>query len=254
MEQENLEQVTEVSQDITINNNSNNMVIPFNITIDQAIKKYKKYLLNPLIPHAFRKKDVITTMKKIYVPAKYIDVNMQGKVNYVATDNGKEDKYGVSSIVNFDYKNLLVILSSPFNDTKYKKVLSYNSELITNFVDDNSGVEIINGDINIDEEIDNIKKDITNKSLKLIKSNIKHDSSKLNSNLTHTVITKNVDVLIPVYYLEIDFNNKKYHFIMNGNTGDNKTELTTSIVRIILISILLFIVIFLLAILVVYLF
>lgn len=226
--------------------------IPFCKDINFAVKEYKKKVMfNPLIPFIFKKKMIINSMKKIYIPATLVNANISGNVSYIAFDNKKKknNKYNVTMSVNIDYDNLVVSKYSVV-DKMFNNISEYDYSKIDNNCIDNFCY--ICGDLNDNDIINIVNKKIMRKSLNIVKNNINHQFKKIDTNNLDINIKSNDNILVPIYLLTIKYNDKDYLYMVNGQSGESTVSLTFGKKNIIISCLILFGLIFLLSFLIAY--
>jgi len=240
------------------NDTSNNDymgVIPFNITIDEAISTYKnRILFNPIVPLIFKKNETVKAISKIYIPAYLVDVNVNGEVKFLAgkktvMTRDKEKytelkKYSIKNYNNFDYRNILISLCSKIDDHLFRSVCVYDCQ---NLEEINFNDTFVDSDIEVDKLVNDIKEKTINKSLSTIKNSILYELKKLIENNLQVNIINSKKIYIPVYFLNVKYKDKNYQYIMNGQNGKFKINVPLGIVETIISSLLLFFIIFIIS-------
>lgn len=238
---------------------NNIKVIPFSIGVDDAIKKYKKKVMfNPLIPLVFKNKNTINNIKRVYIPVYLTDVNQNGIIEFIAGDkNGKvvsDKKYDVIYTVNFDYRDYLVNVSNSINDDIFSSICEYNYNNIQDskysLLDDC----FIASNLSLEEVTNKMKDVISKHSISVVKNNMNHTLKKLKNDSTIVNFNNTRVVYVPVYLLNINYKNKNYQYIMNGENGKEKINLVYGLLNTIIFSTLVAVLIFLISYLVAYFF
>lgn len=232
------------------------LVLPFSKTVEDAKKTYKKKVMfNPVIPFLFKKKNVINTIKKVYVKNTSFDLKISGETTFLAVDNhnvnNNQKKYKVVLNSNFDYNDVLVNNISKVNDDLFERVGNYNFNNLVNYESSflNNGVYVLERDIELEEKARN---NALKCSLNVIKDNVKHDKKKLDKNDMGIIINSKKEVLVPIYLLKINYENKDYFYLMNGVTGEDVIETTIGKLEVVLFSLVVFLIIFVIAFLIAY--
>ena len=232
-------------------------IIPFSISRDEAIRKYKKKVkFNPLVPLIFKKKDTIENMKRIYLPAFLSDVNQNGTIEFIAGDkNGKvvdNKRYDVIHSVNFDYKDYLLSVSNNIDDDVFSSICEYN---YNNLKDTKYSVEedyFIASNISPEEVATKGREKIAKHSVGIVRNNVKHSLKKLKTDESIINFVNAKEVYVPVYLLNVKYKNNNYQYIMNGENGKDKINLVYGILDIIIFSTIVAGIIFLIAYLIAY--
>jgi len=236
-------------------------MIPFKIDKNAAINKYKNnFKFNPLVPLIFKKKNTISSIEKVYISTELSDVNVSGNISFFAGDKEMKDnkekikKYDVKNTVNFDFKNIMVCGNSKIskkdfyniNDYDLTQIQQFNSALL---IDDTS---IIYSDLSPMDISNNITNVVMDYSLGTVKKNINHQLKKIRDNKLAVKFTNNKSVLVPLYLLNVNYNGKFYTYLMNGQTGKSKVNITYGKKELIITSLILFFLIFIISLLIVY--
>ena len=227
---------------------SNAMFIPFYRSISNALDDYKYKTKGFMIPKSFKDKKIVNCIKKVYLPAYLVDVNVKGQVKYFGADKigrNETSKYELVYDSNFDFKNVLVCGYSKINDIVFNKICSYQYNKSLPYSDDLfNDSYFISYDL-VPLEISNkINNRVMKHCLNEIRGNITHSLKKLHKNEMDVKIKEYNKIYVPVYILNFRYNNKKYFYLMNGQSGDSYIDLEYSRVAIIIFSIILFIIIF----------
>ena len=234
-------------------------LIPFSKTQKDFISKYKKILRKKVfIPNIFYNNKIIKTCNNLYLP--YYLCNMHSKakiyidtkkVNKWIADNYKYNKIDDYALVRFceaDLEDVLVMISNKMDKIRLANIMPYNFAELIDYKDiDNYIYEDCKKSINKE----NLRTEIENIVIKNIFSRIKdYDVVELKNIQTTVSNFKYKKVLLPLWVLNIEYKNKMYYFIMNGQTGKVYYELPTSKLKIFSIFIITFIIVFLILVLV----
>lgn len=247
--------------ELEYNDNFNSvLVLPFEKDLDFVKKDYKVGTLkNPIIPFAFRKKEVLTSIKRVYLRSKCLGLKVSGEASFLAVDknsinkkDSQEHKYKVVMNSNFDYDNVLVNGITNVNKKLINEIDDYNLSGLVNFDWNNFENEIAIIDNEVVDKTDKVKDDVLKCSVNVIKDSIKHDSKKLEQNNLDVVINSEKDVLLPIYIARIDYKGKRYFYLVNGSTGKVAADFVIGKLELVLFSIFFFLVVFLIAFLIAY--
>ena len=234
-------------------------LIPFSKTQKDFISKYKKILRKKVfIPNIFYNNKIIKTCNNLYLP--YYLCNMHSKakiyidtkkVNKWIADNYKYNKIDDYALVRFceaDLEDVSVRISNKMNKVRLNNIMPYDFNKLIDYKDiDNYIYEDCKKSINKE----NLRTEIENIVIKNIFSRIKdYDVVELKNIQTTVSNFKYKKVLLPLWVLNIEYKNKMYYFIMNGQTGKVYYELPTSKLKMFAIFIVTFIIVFLILVLV----
>lgn len=237
-------------------------IIPFKIEKDTAIASYKNFFkFNPIVPSIFKKKSTISSMSKIYVASELYDVNVAGNISFfggdknISADNNVDiKKYDVRNTVNFDFKNMIVCGNSKVPNDKFNDISDYDFGQIQEFNNNivKEDTSIVYSDLSPMDISNNLSNTVMDYSLSVIKKNINHQLKKLRDNKLAVNFFNNKTVLVPLYLLNINYNNNNYVYLMNGQTGKVSFSIVYGKKEIIITSIVLFVLIFFISLLFVY--
>lgn len=207
-------------------------VIPFKNTKEDAINAFKKLGKGKiLMPKAFNDKKNISEMSGIYVPFWLYDYEANGIVeadckivsswrsgNYRYT---KTDTYLATRSGNMNFERVPVDGSKRFeNDVMnsiepfdYKDLKEFNYSYLSGFLSEKFDVEKEEA---LKEANIRAKNSFVDEMMKDIKGYTTVIPTKNSVNLYNS---KSCYVLLPVWMLNIKYNNKIYTFAMNGQTG-----------------------------------
>jgi hypothetical protein len=252
------------NNNISSNNYTNKLLIPFNKSLDDAYKDYKKkVIINPLIPLIFKKKSTVKSIKKCYLATYLSNVNISGDVSYLALDVNKsidkkntyeKQKYNVSTTSNFDYINLLEGAYSKIDNEILSYISDFDFNKVINSNSDFNDITFLPEDTEINGISSKLQNNIMNHSIGIIRDSIQHDKKKLNQNNLVVNCNSNNKLYVPVYFVNIQYNNKDYIYLMNGDTGKSYINLPISKISIGIFSLIIFLIIFGIVYLIAYLF
>lgn len=230
------------------------LVIPFVKTKEEAIKNYKKKTRwNPLVPFAFKNRNVFQAIKKVYVKNLCANLKINGETTFIGTDkDGSNRKYKVILNSNFDYENILGNSILKINANLIDEISDYNFNNLTNFDKSYLTDEVLIIDNEISFEAEKIKNSALKCSLNIIKDNVKHHLKKLDKNNLLVDVNLKKEVLVPMYILNIKYGEKNYYYLMNGVTGKDTIDFPIGKLELILFCCLFFLIVFGIAFLIAY--
>ena len=233
--------------------------IPFLKNKDEVIKLYKKKVFfNPLIPISFKKKSVLDSIQKLYIPSLLTNMSQSGIVEFLGgekkefrDDNGKKrelKKFLVVQNIEFNYRNALFNPSSKVPEKVFQNICTYTFDSIQEF-DSNYKDEFLYliEDVSVSDMREKAKNYISNSTLSVLFKNILHPMKKLKKDSSIIQFEDTKKVLVPIYFLNMKYHKKNYFFIMNGENGRFLFNFPIGILETILFSVVSFIVIFLIA-------
>ena len=243
--------LTELSDDRGVN-----AIIKFNTINKDFINKYKRVLRRKaFVPNIFYKKQTIEDITSVYLP--YYLCNMTAEAQLLIDTNKVEkwmsnnykykkiDEYILLRHFKSDIKGIPILISDKFDTSKidpiinydFKKLEKYNKYQINNYVYENFKAKF---------QVEKLRKVVEDTFIKNVFAKIKdYDTVELNKIKTAVDTFEYIKVLLPIWILNVDYKNKQYYFVMNGQTGDIYYNLPRSKVKMIVIFIIIFIVIFL---------
>ena len=229
-------------------NLDNCKMIPFSKKLDDAWKEYKKHtIFNPLIPVKFKSKKIMNSIKKVYFLAYKIDASLTGNVSFTSNDQEKVKKnetrqeYEVLFDINFDYTNALINASKKITSKEFIKAFptdfSSMCDLLLTFINEEA---IIVSDYTNEEFSKIVKEKISKNSFNIVHKNINHKKSTIKDDLTNLKVEYFQPILIPIYFLNLKYRNKEYHYLYNGVNEKVYYKFPIGIVETIIFGILIF--------------
>ena len=224
--------------------------LPFDKTIDDAIKEYKKSVRWKIfIPLAFRKKHVSSSIRKVYCPVLVKSCKVGGQVIFYAADNDRTTKkllrYEVGNTLSVEFENIVFSLSSKIDHKKIKVMSEYdykNALIFDNNLLSDKSLSFIKDDIkNYDEVVFN---EIRKQAVNIVRERINHDLKKIKENNTIVDTISEMKIFLPAYDAYITNKDKNNLFLMNGQNGNSYLESEISKIGVVIISIIIFIFIF----------
>ncbi|MBP3461228.1 MAG: hypothetical protein J6K21_02310 [Bacilli bacterium] len=240
-------------------------IIPFKKTKEDAINAFKKLKKGrPLVPKSFVSEKNIEKITGVYIPFWLFDVVIDGSLEAKGTkvkhwSSGdtryiKTDYYEMIRKGNMKFNKIPVDGSTKFIDEimntiepfDYSELIDYNHAYLSGFLAEKYNVEkeesyeiAKNRALTSGKEI--MLSDMTGYTNKTVKSNnleAKEDNTEY--------------ALLPVWMVNVKYNNKYYLFAMNGQTGEFIGDIPLDKKKTVIMGIVSFIVLFLLVILVSY--
>ena len=235
-----------------------NKIITFKKTKEDAEKAFKNLSKGrPLIPKAFNDLKNVEKIRGLYIPFWFHSFEITGDINYSGqkvqtwvvgrTHYTKTDYYDIvrgGSMI-FDsvpvdgstrFDNALMNTIQPYD---YAELKPYNHAYLSGFLAERYDVESNETRKEVEPEVlDEAKNYLLSKG-DYVNKRIKENTLKTNSyNIEY--------VLLPVYMVNVKYNNKYYTFAMNGQTGEFIGNIPVDKKKAILLFIIIFIILFLL--------
>lgn len=229
-------------------------IIPFSTTKEEAIQKFTELGKGkPLAPSTFTSKNNIEEIKGIYIPFWLYDYDVHGKLNanginetvwvtsnhqYTKTDIYNIDKEATMSFYKIPVDGSLRLDNHIMNSIEpydYSALEDFNYSYLSGFYAEKYDVDSSTA------QYDALKRAYASATDKL-NGNSLYSSYSINST-DHKANLKKCDyALLPVWLLNIKYNNKMYTFAMNGQTGKMIGNIPTDRKKVILYSIVIFII------------
>lgn len=209
-----------------------NYLIPFKIEKEKAIKAFKEINKGrPFVPKNFNDQKNIEKIRGVYIPFWLYDVKGEGSLNLKGTivtqwSNGdihytNTKYYDICRTGELTYTKIPVDGSTRFDNDimnsiepfNYEDLIPYNHAYLSGFLAEKY-------DVNSEEaSLDSLKRAKNSTYETFRKSCIGYTTliDKENT-LTNSIISSNY-VLLPVWMVNVKYNNKLYIFAMNGQTG-----------------------------------
>lgn len=242
-------------------------IITFKFNKEDAINKYKELLKGRiLIPDMFKDTNNIQDMEGLYVPFWLYNCNNQNSLYATCTKTSswsdskylytKTDYYKVTRFGKLKFNNVPNDAATRFDDKIMNSIEPFNYDEFKEF--DKSylaGYISEKYDVDSEEAFKNVTDRIDSDSKQYLLDDMKFYSSKTVDNYESKIEKFNHDyVLLPVWVLNIKYNDKIYRFSMNGQTGKFVGEIPVDkkklIILILLSFFIPFIIIFLIGVLV----
>lgn len=207
-------------------------IIPFKFKKEDAINKFKEICKGrPLLPKNFNDVNNIIEMEGLYVPFWLYDLTNDSYLDATCTKTStwmdsryiytKTTTYYVERGANLSFRSVPNDAATRFDDKimnaiepfDYKDLKEFNTSYLAGYLSEK--YDVSNSDAYKNCQI-RINKDSINCLLNEIHGyqsvNIKNTNNSIKVNETKYV-------LLPVFVLNIKYNDKIYHFSMNGQTG-----------------------------------
>ena len=186
----------------------------------------------PLMPKDFNSEKNIEKIRGIYIPFWLYDINVSGDIDMIGeivshwsvgdTHYTKTDKYKVVRGGSMIYNNIPVDGSSRFDNDimntiepfEFKQLIEYNHAYLSGFYAEK-----------YDEEGESIFKEASIRAVNSTREKLKASATRYSSKVItkETLVTKELKkqyVMLPVWMVNVKYNNKMYIFAMNGQTGE----------------------------------
>ena len=236
-------------------------IIPFKKTEEDFYNAIKSYTFGKFfVPRVFKKINK-NNIKKVYVPFYLYDIKGEGDTILKCTDinaKAKEDNKHIyvkrfKTTINSkcDFIKLPISANKEFNEDIMDGIEPFNKENLIDFNPESfKDNELLNVDIDINKSLQKISLKVKHIINDLVINKTEHKISVIDSNNTNFNLIKCSLVYFPIYYLEINYNDSKYYYSMNGDDGKNDFDVplsnTKMIIYTILFMIIMFIMVFLL--------
>ena len=232
-------------------------IILFKYKKEEAIEEWLKLCKGRLlIPKGFKDKNNVLELEGLYVPFWLYDVEnaaylkcdgtkvttwMDRRYIYTKTDYYKVERGGNLSFVSVPndaatrFDDTIMNAIEPFD---YKDLINFEPSYLAGFLSEKYDVEMA-------DAYKNARVRIEEDSKNYLRSEMKGYASLTNKEATNNLkINHTKYVLLPVFVLNIKYNNKIYHFAMNGQTKKMVGEIPVSKTKLLILILLTFIISF----------
>lgn len=228
------------------------MIIPFKNVKNDAIEKFKELSKNrPLMPKLFNDPKNIEKISGVYIPFWTYDLMASGKIdftydhittwsdyNYQYT---KTDTYLSKRNSSMSFERVLVDGSSRFDDDlmdslepfNYDGLVEYNHAYLSGFLAEKY-------DVDEKEAVERANKRAMNTAIDTTKKSVNDINARVSKNELNIKKLKNDYILLPVWMVNIKYQDKNYTFAMNGQTGKMVGNIPLSMKKTVIYSILIF--------------
>jgi DNA-directed RNA polymerase subunit RPC12/RpoP len=237
-------------------------IIPFKIEKNKAIDAFKRLRKGrPLVPKSFVSEKNIEKITGVYIPFWLYNITVSGTINAKATKvkswtSGdthytKTDYFNVVRSGNMDFHRVPVDGSTRFNNEMmnsiepfdYGKLIDYNHAYLSGFLAEKY-------DISSDDAfIDAKERTLNSTREEMLNSMVGYSGKTITSNDLKSKYDDLEYVLLPVWMVNVKYNDKFYLFAMNGESGKFIGDIPLDKKKAILICIFVFIFSFLLCVL-----
>ena len=207
-------------------------IIPFKINKDQAVDIYKKWLKKGMLtPKELSRKSTIEKISGVYVPFWLYDYSartmMSANANKVRTTRRGDteytytDHFDVYRDVSAEFKRIPADASEKMPDEQMDMLEPYNYSEITDFAMPYlSGYLSEKYNYTADEIQSRAKKRADSYITQIARDSITGYSSVIVRNNSISMNGRGSEyALLPVWMLNFRYNNKEFHFYLNGQTG-----------------------------------
>ena len=207
-------------------------IIPFKHTKQEAIDAFKSlYKGRPLMPKFFNYECNIEKITGVYIPFWLFSMSTNGKMDVSAKrittwtvgdiQYTKTDSYAVKRDVDMKFHRVPVDGSTRFADDimntiepfNYNELVDYNHAYLSGFLAEKFDVDDEKASEDAKSRADKTTKNIINNSMNYAIKTVKSQSFTNN-------IDKKEYVLLPVWMVNVRYNEKYYTFAMNAQTGE----------------------------------
>ena len=232
------------------------LIIPFKNTKDVAAKSFTKLTKNkPLMPRKFKDIKNIDKISGVYIPFWAFDVESDGDITFACTDtmHWSDSRYSYTKVSNFDvtinthldFSKVLADGSSRFDDDlmdslepfNFKDLVDYNHAYLSGFLAEKYDV-LEDGGFN--RASDRCLKTCIDMS----RGRCGHQTNIVKNNAVSMKKINSYYIMLPVWMVNIIYNNKTYTFAVNGQTGKMVGNIPIGKKETIIWSILIFIILF----------
>ncbi|MBE6157628.1 MAG: zinc ribbon domain-containing protein [Firmicutes bacterium] len=229
-------------------------IIPFKKVKEDAVTAFKGLSKGrPLMPKLFNEPKNIEKLTGVYIPFWTYDLNVSGPISFNGVDvkhwsdynyrYTKTDTYLSKRDATMDFERILVDGSSRFDDDlmdslepfNFSDLVEYNHAYLSGFLAEKY-------DVDKDKAKERADLRAMNTAVDTAKATVIHQTKTVATNGMQ--ITKKADdyILLPVWMVNIKYNEKMYTFAMNGQTGELVGNIPLDIKKTIIYSIVIFII------------
>lgn len=207
-------------------------IIPFKVDKKAAMAAFESDFKNaPFLPDAFKSKKKIEEMAGVYVPFWMFDCDCSAAISYRAeritawSDSNynytKTDHYKLFRSGSVGFSNIPVDGSKKADDAYmeavepygYDDAVEFNGAYLSGYLADKY-------DVTAEESIDRANERVRNSTVSVFEDTTKHYTSVIPENLSVSFSNGKIRyALLPVWMLNIKYEDKMYKFAINGQTG-----------------------------------
>lgn len=231
-------------------------IIPFKKVKEDAVEAFRGLSKGrPLMPKFFNNPDNIDKIRGVYIPFWAYDLAISGDICFKAEDITswsdhdynyvKTDRYLVLRNSNMNFKKVLVDGSTRFDDDMMDSLEPFN---LDELVDYNhaylSGFLAEKYDVESDKAIERASSRAMSSAITKVGESITHQTKVVDTNSMNIKKEEDYYILLPVYMVNIKYNDKMYTFAMNGQTGEIVGNIPLDTKRAVITGVVIFIVSF----------
>lgn len=232
------------------------LIIPFKKTKESASKAFESLTKGkPLMPKKFKEVKNIDKISGVYIPFWAYDITADGSITFDCSDVStwsdshyrytKTSRYETTVQGHFDYDRVLADGSSRFRDDlmdsiepfNFNELQEYNHAFLSGFLAEKY-------DIDEEKSFKRANDRSMNTCINLSDREIHHSNSSVSKNNMNLVKKSTSYIMLPVWMVNIKYNNKIYTFAMNGQTGKMVGNIPIGVKETIIWSLIIFIVTF----------
>lgn len=232
------------------------LIIPFKKTKESAAKAFESLTKGkPLMPKKFKEVKNIEKISGVYIPFWAYDITADGSITFDCSDVStwsdshyrytKTSRYETTVQGHFDYDRVLADGSSRFRDDlmdsiepfNFNELQEYNHAFLSGFLAEKY-------DIDEEKSFNRANDRSMNTCINLSDREIHHSNSSVSKNNMNLVKKSTSYIMLPVWMVNIKYNNKIYTFAMNGQTGKMVGNIPIGVKETIIWSLIIFIVTF----------
>lgn len=233
-------------------------IIPFKKVKEDAVDAFKGLCKGrPLMPKFFNNPNNIDKIKGVYIPFWAYDLSLSGDICFNAKDVTswsdydynyvKTDRYLALRNGNMTFNKVLVDGSTRFDDDLMDSIEPFN---LDELIDYNhaylSGFLAEKYDVESDKAIERANERAMTSAINKVMESVAHQTKVVDTNSMNIKKLEDYYILLPVYMVNIKYNNKMYTFAMNGQTGEIVGDIPLDVKKTVILSIIIFIVSFIL--------
>lgn len=234
------------------NGRAPDFIIPFKNNKEDAALAFQKVTKNkPLMPRKFKDVGNVNKITGVYIPFWAYDVDVNGDIVFSCTDvthwsdsrysYTKTSRYESTVRANLEFEKVLADGSSRFNDElmdsiepfDYSGLKEYNHAYLSGFFAEKY-------DVSEEDAYPRANSRVTNTTLDLARAATHHQTSIERDNQLKFDKKKVTYIMLPVWMVNINYNDKIYTFAMNGQTGRMVGNIPISIGRTVMWGLIIF--------------
>ena len=224
-------------------------IIPFEKTIDDAHKDYNNRISwNPIVPIAFKKKKKIVEIQKVFLPTFLVNADHTGNITFLTGDRevavgdkGRQlviKKYESLFSINIDYNNVLLSASSKVDNKLFANVCEYDYSSVKDYnfsyIKD---TYYVLGDVGAALMGTKERERLSKYTIYKVRNTVNHTLKKLKSDETSIIFHDAIELLVPVYIVNVNYRGKLHQYYMNGQNGNSYLKVPIGILETLLFSI-----------------